>query len=58
MLIKEVSLENVHYFYSPRHLEMGGSSTIIMLMRKFCPQLRYELVLCMRFFCMETRVLI
>lgn len=58
MLIKGISLENVHYFYTPRYLEMGGSSTIIILIRKFCPQSSYELVLCMRFFCMETRVFI
>lgn len=34
MLIKGISLENVHYFYSPRYLEMDGSSAIITLIEE------------------------
>lgn len=37
VLIKGILLENVDYFHSPRHLEKGGSSTIITSTRKFVP---------------------
>lgn len=53
-LRERISLENVHYFCSLRHLEMG-SSTIILPMRKFCLKASYSPRDVYEIFCMETK---